>query len=150
MAENVLVERAPSEISRMVRELYGGTLLKVGAVGGLLGVLNPVMLPVIYYPWIWSRCKRAVPYLAEGVRGAAQKVASLSNEAIESDFVNYWKDFVRGIPEYSALVRARKFNEIENILITLARQNEVLRHHEDRVREIQRALKELHDETGTE
>ncbi len=146
MAENVLVERAPSEISRMVRELYGGTLLTAGAVGGLFAVISPV----IYYPWLWSRCKRAVPYLADGVRSAAQKVASLPSHAIESDLVNYWKDFVRGIPEYSALVSARKFNEIENILITLARQNEVLRHHEDRVREIQRALKELQDETGTE
>ncbi len=144
MAENVLVERAPSEISQMVHQLYAEVLSTEGAVGGLLGVITPV----IYYPWLWSRCKRAVPYLADGVRSAAQKIASLPTHARESDFVNYWKDFVRGIPEYSALVRAKKFNEIENILITLARQNEVLRHHDDRIREIQKAMKELQDETG--
>lgn len=148
MAKEVLTEQAPSEISRMVHNLYVGTVIKAGAVGGLLGVISPAIYPVVFYPWLWSRCKRAVPYLVDGIRDAAHKVVSLSNQAMESDFVNYWKDFVRGIPEYSALVRANKFNEIENILITLARQNEVLRQHDDRIREIQKAMKELRDETG--
>lgn len=72
--------------------------------------------------------------------------SSLSNHVIESEMITYWKDFVRGIPDYAALVRAKKFQEIENVLITLARQNEFFRIHEERIREIQKALKELQDE----
>ena len=62
--------------------------------------------------------------------------------------VNYWKDFIRGVPDYATPVRAKKFHEIENVLTTLARQNEIFRLHEERIREITKALKELQDEVG--
>ncbi len=137
-------ERTPDEISSMVQKLYaGGTAYTAGAAGGVAGILSPIL----YYPWYRSLWKRAFPYLSNGVQTAAKKLSSLSNQVLESEMVTYWKDFVRGIPDYAALVRAKKFQEIENVIITLARENEIFRLHEERSREIQKALKELQDET---
>lgn len=134
----------PAAVRVMVRRLYSGALERAGAAGSVLGALYPI----IHYPSYRSLWKRAVPYLSEAVRPAEQKIASLSIQVRESEMVNYWKDLVRGLPEYAALVRANKFKEIENVLTTLATQNEMFRLHEDRIREIQRALKELQDESA--
>lgn len=133
-------DKSQTEVSSMVRRLYVGAV--TSAAGGVAGVLAPI----IYYPWYRTLWKRATPYLSNGVRVAAEKLSALSNQVRESEMVNYWKDFVRGIPEYEALVRAKKFREIENVLTTLAQHNEVFRLHEERIREIQKALKELEDE----
>ena len=130
------------EVSSMVRRLYAG--VRANAAGTAKGVA--IFLSPILYLWYRSVSKRAVPYLSSGVQMAAEKLSSLPNQVLESEMVTYWKDFVRGIPDYAALVRAKKFQEIENVLVTLARQNEIFRLHEDRIREIQKALKELQNE----
>ena len=136
-------ENIPAEVSSMVRRLYAGvTAYAAGAAGGVAGLLSPIL----YYPRYRFLWKGAVPYLFSGVQAAAERLSSLSNQVLESEMVTYWKDFVRGIPDYAALVRAKKFQEIENVLIILARQNEIFRLHEERIREIQKALKELQDE----
>lgn len=137
-------ERTPAEVSIMVRRLYtGATGYVARAAGGVAGIL----FPILYSPRYGSLWKRAVSYLSDGVQAGAEKLSSLSNQVLESEMVTYWKDFVRGIPDYAALVRAKKFQEIENLLVTLARQNEIFRLHEERIREIQKAVKELQDET---
>ncbi len=136
-------EKTPAEVSKMVRRLYTGAIASAaGAAGGMAGILSPVL----YYPWYRSLWKRAVPYLSNGIKAAAEKLSSLPIQVLESEMITYWKDFIRGIPDYAGLVRAKKFQEIENVLITLARQNEIFRLHGERIREIQKALKELQDE----
>ena len=136
-------ESTLAEVSSMVRRLYAGaTAYAESSASGVAIFLSPIL----YYPRYRSLWKRAVPYLSNGVQLAAEKLSSLPNQVLESEMVTYWKDFVRGIPDYAALVRAKKFQEIENVLITLARHNEIFRLHEDRMREIQKALKELQDE----
>ena len=132
--------KPPLEVSRMVRRLYADAI--ASAKGGIAGALPPIL----YYPWYRSLWKRAVPYLSNGVQAAAEKLSSFSNQVVESEMVAYWKDFIRGIPEYAALVRAKKFQEIENVLTTLARQNEIFRLHGERIREIQKALTDLQNE----
>jgi hypothetical protein len=124
----------------MVQQLYAG------AIAPAAGRVASALSPIFYYPWYRTLRKRALPYLSNGVQTAAEKLSSLSNQVLERDMVTYWKDFIRGIPDYAALVRAKKFQEIENVLTTLARQNEIFRLHEERIHQIQKALKELQDE----
>jgi hypothetical protein len=109
-------------------------------------IFGPI-IPLIYYPWQLRIGRKAGDYLKAGVDAAAARIDALRHRVNESEMVNYWKAFIRGIPEYSALVRAKKFEEIENILTTLARQNEVLSRQEASIREIRRAVEELHDES---
>lgn len=134
----------PALVRNMVQRLYSGALATAEAAGGVLGRLDPI----IRHPYYRSLWRRALPYLSEGIRSAEQRLASLSSQVRENEMVNYWKDFVRGLPEYAALVRANKFKEIENVLTTLAIQNQLFCLHEERIREIQKALKELQDEAG--
>lgn len=143
MVEDSRSERSSSEISEMVQRLYADVLVPVGIAKGKLKFLYLK----ITRPWYKSLWKSSIKYLAEGVQTAAQKISSLHSQIIESEMVNYWKDFIRGMPEYASLVRSKKFQEIENILITLATHNEIFNLQENRIQEIKKALKELQDET---
>lgn len=133
---------APREIKTLVRRVYFGCFSATGGGGGLVGRLHPL----VHYPSYLLLWRRATRYLSDGVRVAGENIVSVSNRITGSEMVVYWKDFIRGIPEYSALVRAKKFIEIQNILITLADQNEVLQIHQEYILDIQAAMKELQDE----
>jgi hypothetical protein len=132
-----------SDLRRLVRELY---TKQVAMAASGTAILGPI-LPLIYYPWQLRLGRKAADYLKAGVDAAGERIDALRDRVNESEMVNYWKDFIRGMPEYSALVRAKKFTEIENILTTLARQNEVLRRQEASIRELRRAVEELHNES---
>lgn len=136
-------QTSSADFRRLVRELY---TRQVAMVATGTAIFGPI-IPLIYYPWQLRIGRKAGDYLKAGVDAAAARIDALRHRVNESEMVNYWKAFIRGIPEYSALVRAKKFEEIENILTTLARQNEVLSRQEASIREIRRAVEELHDES---
>lgn len=144
MKENSDKETSLSEISTMVQRLYSDALVPAGVAKQKLRTLYSS----ISRSWQRSLWDSSMSYLTEGIRVAAQKISSLPNQIKGSEMVNYWKDFIRGMPEYAALVRAKKFQEIENVLTTLARHNEIFGLHEDRIQEIQKVLRELRDEEG--
>ena len=133
---------ASVDLKALVGHLYSGSLGAKRFASGLVVRLYPIF----HYSVYRSLMQTAVPYFSDGVRVAGDYIASVSNCVGESEMVTYWKDFIRGLPEYSALVRAKKFQEIENILTTLALHNEVLRNHDERIVEMRRALKELQHE----
>lgn len=142
METGAVVRTRSVQLSKMVRQVYAGTRTGAEKVTGLVGTLAPI----VRYPWHRLACRRASAWLVDGVKAAGQRLASLPSQIKESEMVSYWKDLVRGLPDYAALVRARKFQEIENVLLTLARQNEILRIHENRIGEIQKAVRELESE----
>ncbi|MBI5188939.1 MAG: hypothetical protein HZA07_07765 [Nitrospirae bacterium] len=139
-------KKSSLEIPKMVQRLYTDVLVPANIAKGELKTLyskvKGTRMPSIL--------KRSITYLSEGMQSAAQKISSLPTQVKESEMVNYWKDFIRGMPEYASLVRSKKFEEIENILTTLAKHNEIFSLQQNRIQEIQKALKELRDETGQE
>lgn len=146
-ANSKIAKTSKLEVSPMVKSLYKDIFLvkaspmdfAVYKVKSLFSILRP------RYKKVW---KGSISYLNDGITRAAQKISLLSDKIRESEMIQYWKDFIRGIPEYSALVRAKKFEEIENILTTLATHNEILGLQEDRIQEIKKAVKELKNESG--
>ena len=99
--------RSP-DLRRLVRELY---TRQVAMVATSTAIFGPIV-PLIYYPWQLRLGHKAAEYLKSGIDAAAARIEALRERVSESEMVNDWKDFIRGIPEYSALVKAKKFKEI--------------------------------------
>ena len=135
------------EISPMVKNLYKDIFLAKASPAGF-AIYKLISLFSNLRPRYKKAWESSTSYLNTGITTAAQKVSSLSDKVRESEMIQYWKNFIRGMPEYSSLVRAKKFEEIENILTTLATHNEILGLQEDCIQEIKKAVKELKNEPG--
>ena len=137
--------KASLEISPMVQKLYKDALVAtIYPAGFTLYKLKSLLTSLRpRYKMIW---KKSMSYLNEGIKAMSQKISSLSGQVGESEMVQYWKDFICGLPEYSSLVKAKKFQEIEHIFITLAKQNEILGIQDTRIKEIKKAMQELRNE----
>lgn len=100
MVEDSNTKKSSSEISTMVRHLYKDALLATISPAGFALYKLRYFLSIVRprYRLLW---KRSISYLNEGIQTAAQKIVSLPEQIRESEMVNYWKDFIRGIPEYS-------------------------------------------------
>jgi len=77
--------------------------------------------------FITEKTKKGTKYLRAKSRRGKKQILKLPKKIKESDQVIYWKDFIKGIPEYHALVKAKKWDEIENIIKTLDLHDEALR-----------------------
>jgi fructose-1-phosphate kinase PfkB-like protein len=131
------IKKSSLEVPEMVKRLYTDVLIPANIAKGELKTLYSRMKGTR----VPSILKRSIAYLSEGMQTAVQKISSLPTQIKESEIVNYWKDFIRGMPEYASLVRSKKFEEIENILITLAKHNEIFSLQQNRIQEIQKVEK---------
>jgi len=76
---------------------------------------------------ITEETKKGTKYLRAKSRKGKELILKLPKKVKESELVTYWKDFIKGIPEYKALVKAKKWKEIEHIIETLDLHDEALR-----------------------
>lgn len=91
---------------------------------------------------ITEKAKKGTKYLSAKSREGKKQILKLPNKIKESDLVIYWKDFIKGIPEYHVLVKAKKWNEIENIIKTLDLHDEALRALNKAMAELKNEAKE--------
>jgi len=77
--------------------------------------------------------------ITEKAKKRKEQISKLPKKIKESDLVIYFKDFIKGIPEYHVLVKAKKWDEIENII-------ETLNLHDEALRAINKAISELKNE----
>lgn len=78
-------------------------------------------------------------FISKRTKLLLNRLSKTKDEITESELVNYWKEFINGLPEYHQLVKAGKINEMNNVL-------EILDFHNEAISSLKKALEELKNE----
>lgn len=98
----------------------------------------------IFWP-VWVRTSahpRKVGYYVKKFSKTFAKAIKNVPEDFQAS-VAYWKDFIRGIPEYDLLIKSGQIEIVQNILNALAYQSEVLKYHQERIKALEEALRKM-------